>query len=437
MKIVYLAAGAGGMYCGSCLHDNTLAKALSDLGEQVLLTPTYTPLKTDEEDVSLPRIFFGGINVYLQQKSSLFRHTPWWIDGMLDRPGLLRAVTKGAAGTDPEHLGDLTVSMLSGDEGRQSKELEKLVRWLSDEVKPDVVHISNSMLLGMARRFRQELRVPVVCSLTGEDIFLEKLSPPYYEQARALLVERSRDATAFVALNRYYADYMIDYMRLDASRVHVIPHGLQLAGHAARARSAGDRPFRVGYLARICADKGFHLLVEAFLKLATDDRLTRIELKAAGYLGKQDRRYFAEQQRRIVEAGLGDQFEYLGEPDRDGKIAFLQSLDAMALPTIYRESKGLSVLEAWANGVPVVLPEHGSFPEMIADTQAGLLFPPEDIDALAEQIARLALDADLAHGLGQAGYAAVNDRYHAGIMAERTLALYRDLTDIQAQSASE
>src|SRR5437762_1513939 len=80
MKIVYITAGAAGMYCGSCMHDNTLVAALHQLGHDAILLPTYTPLRTDEEDISQQRVFFGGINVYLQQKSGLFRHTPWFLD---------------------------------------------------------------------------------------------------------------------------------------------------------------------------------------------------------------------------------------------------------------------------------------------------------------------------------------------------------------------
>ena len=91
MRIAYITAGAAGMYCGSCLHDNTLAAALIELGEDVLLVPTYTPLRTDEPNVSIGRVFFGGINVYLQEKVSLFRHTPWWFDRLLDNPTLLEA----------------------------------------------------------------------------------------------------------------------------------------------------------------------------------------------------------------------------------------------------------------------------------------------------------------------------------------------------------
>src|SRR4029078_8879827 len=94
MRIAYITAGAAGMYCGSCLHDNTLAAALLELGADVILVPMYTPLRTDEPDVSINRVFFGGINVYLQEKLPLFRHTPWWMDGWLDHPALLNSLTR-------------------------------------------------------------------------------------------------------------------------------------------------------------------------------------------------------------------------------------------------------------------------------------------------------------------------------------------------------
>src|SRR5207249_7617003 len=112
MRITYTTAGAAGMYCGSCMHDNTLAAALTRLGHDVLLVPTYTPIRTDEIDVSQKRVFFGGINVYLQQKLSLFRHTPWFLDRLLDAPRLLRWVSRFAVKTQAAELGELTISML-------------------------------------------------------------------------------------------------------------------------------------------------------------------------------------------------------------------------------------------------------------------------------------------------------------------------------------
>lgn len=427
MRIAYITAGAAGMYCGSCLHDNTLAAALMDLGEDVVLVPTYTPLRTDETDVSIDRIFFGGINVYLQQKSALFRHTPWWLDRLLDHPALLNGLSRRAGSVDPTQLGDLTVSMLRGEMGNQRKELEKLVHWLVAEIRPDVVHLSNSMQLGMARLLRERSGPPVVCQVSGEDLFLEKLPAPYYEQARALLRERATDADAFVAINQYYADFMAEYLAVPRSRFSVVSHGLKLEGHEARHDKRSGEPLVVGYLARVCEDKGLHLLVDACELLASRPAVPPFVLRAAGYLGDGDKPYLDAIQKDVAAGPLAGRFEYVGELDRVRKIAFLQSLDVFSTPTVYRESKGLPALEAMANGVPVVLPDHGSFPEMVADTGGGVLHKPHDVADLAENLAEMLSDRAKAWQYGEAGRQAIVDRYHAAAMAEKTLELYRGI----------
>jgi glycosyltransferase involved in cell wall biosynthesis len=257
LKIVYLAAGAASRFCGSCLHDNTLAKALSQLGENVLLTPAYTPLRTDEEDVSLNRVFFGGVNVYLQQHSALFRHTPWFIDRMLDSPRLLKWLSSRSAGMEPAKLGPLTVSTLEGEHGRQRKEIEKLIRWLEAEAKPDVIHLSNALLLGIAPALKKRLGVPIVCGLAGEDLFLEQLTDPHYTRSRELLRQHAREVDAFVAYNRYFGDFMIDYMGIDPRRIEVIRHGLHLDGHGMKPPRTADKPFTIGYFGRIAPEKRF------------------------------------------------------------------------------------------------------------------------------------------------------------------------------------
>ena len=424
VKIAYLAAGAAGMYCGSCLHDNTLAAELLRMGEDLVLVPIYTPLRTDELNVSQPRVFFGGINVYLQQKWALFRSSPRWLDRLLDHPALLRRISRLSGSVDPTQLGDLTVSMLQGELGNQQKELDKLVDWLLEEVQPDVVHLSNSMMLGLARRIAERCGPPVICSLSGEDLFLEKLVEPYYSTARQLLHERAVDAQAFVALNHYYADEMSDYLDVPRERIHVIPHGLNLAGHGEATGQPSHLPQRIGYLARICADKGLHLLVEACELLSRRTQCPVFELHAAGYLGASDRDYLRELQRSIQSGPLVDRFHYHGELDRDEKIRFLQSLDVFSTPTVYRESKGLPALEAMANAVPVVLPRHGTFTEMIETLGGGLLFEPHNAADLAEKIFELLSNPNLAYELGQEGKDGIVGKHHVSIMAEQTLALY-------------
>ncbi len=432
MKVVYLAAGAGGTYCGNCIHSNTLAAALVKAGQDVLLVPAYTPLRTDEEDVSADRMVFGGINVYLQQHSALFRHTPWFLDRLLDRPALLRWLGKHGAGTRPEGLGPMTVSMLRGEEGRQRKELDKLLYWLEREIRPDVVHLSNLLLVGMARRISRRLDCPAVSTLAGEDDFLEKLPDPHRAEALGVLRERCGELAALVAQSRYYADFMAEYLAVDRDRIHVIPPGLNLEGHAGPPGSpSGVRPSgpeaetrNIGYLGRVRPEKGLHLLAEAFEMLGADRRLPPLRLLVGGYLAKGERPYLAEIEARLADRGLAGRFQYVGELDRPGKIALLESLDVMSVPAVRPETKGLAVLEAWANGVPVVLPAHGAFVELVEETGGGLLCKPHDPAALADALRQLIQDPQRAAECGRRGQRAVRERYHAGLMAQRTVALY-------------
>jgi glycosyltransferase involved in cell wall biosynthesis len=426
MKIVHLVAGAGGMYCGSCLYGNTLAAALGKLGEEAILVPLYTPLRTDEENVGTGRVFFGGINVYLQEHSALFRHTPWFLDRIFDTPELLRWATRRSTSVRPEHLGAMTVSMLEGEHGRQRKEVQKLVRWLAEKVRPDVVHLNNVLLVGCAREIQQRLGIPVVCTLSGEDVFLEKLPEPYYSSARLLIRHRAAELPALVAMNRYFADFMADYLILPRERIEVIPPGINLSGHGPRKEIAfEEHPVTIGYLARVCPEKGLHLLVEALKLLAQDQILPPLSLQAAGYLDQADRPYLQKIRQQVSAWGLEDRFRYLGELDRPQKIAFLQSLDVFSVPTIYRESKGLFALEAWANGVPVVLPRHGAFPEIVEDTGGGVLFQPADPFALAEGLKHLIQNPQFAIASGRRAQQTVHQRYNDYNMAHRTLDLYK------------
>ena len=226
-----------------------LQQVLKKQGHNVSLIPTYTPTRTDEENVSMDRVFYGGINVYLQQKLSLFRHTPWSFDRMLDSPKLLNSLASLSTSTDARDLGELTVSMLKAEQGYQKKELSKLVRWLQEENQPDIVYLTNSMLIGMAREIKYALDVPVVCALQGEDIFLRDLIEPYKSKALTLLAERAADADGFVAPCNYYAQFMAEeYLHVSVDKIHIVPLGLNLDGHGEADQKAAPPPLRIGFL---------------------------------------------------------------------------------------------------------------------------------------------------------------------------------------------
>lgn len=424
MRIAYITAGAAGMYCGSCMHDNTLVTALTALGHDALLIPTYTPIRTDEPDVSQPRIFFGGVNVFLQQKLSLFRHTPRIIDRLLDAPSLLRWVSRFAAKTRAEELGELTVSMLRGEHGHQRKEVLRIADWLADEIRPDIINLSNVMLSGMVHELRKRMKTPIVCTLQGDDIYLESLPPAHRDQVLTLIRGHNAEMEAFITTSDYYAGFMTGYLDIPRERIHVVYPGLNLTGHDGVATGRKGTPLTIGYFARICPEKGLHILAEAFRQLRQQTSLPPCRLRISGWLGEHNRPYYQTVMKNLADAGLAGDVEHIECPDHASKVKFMKSLDIFSAPTTYREPKGLYVLEAWANGVPVVQPRHGSFTELIEATGAGLLCAPEDPADLARALGQLLNDAPLRQAMGQKGKEAVAGFFHAPRMAQETASVY-------------
>jgi glycosyltransferase involved in cell wall biosynthesis len=437
VRIAYISAGAADMYCGSCLHDNTLVAALQRLGHDAVLVPTYTPLRTDEPGVAIERVFFGALNVYLKQIAPPLRRGWARVERLLDRPGLLALVSRLGSATDPGRLGDLTLSILRGEQGNQASELDKLVGWLRDSFRPEVVHLTNSMFAGFARRLKAELGVPVVCSVQGEELFLDGLAEPSRGAVRAALAERAQDVDLFVAPSRFYADLMASYLRVERGRLAVVPLGLHLAGHGLLLPVRAEGPWVVGYLGRIAPEKGLDLVAAAFRQLAAAlGGAGRVRLHVAGYLPPQHRRYLRDVERLLRGWGLAGDYHYAGEVTREEKIAFLAGLDVLAVGTTYPEPKGLYVLEALANGVPVVAPRHGAFPELLAETGGGVLVAPGDPAALAAALAELLRDPGRRERLGRAGREVVHARYGDEAMGAATLELYQGLVQGRHEAAA-
>ncbi|MDA1049749.1 MAG: glycosyltransferase family 4 protein [Planctomycetota bacterium] len=423
-KIAYLTAGAAGMYCGSCMHDNTLASALTRLGVDVQLIPTYTPIRTDEEDVSIDQVFFGGINVFLEQQVPGYRFLPGVVRSLLDRPSLIRWATKRVSSTSPKTLGTLTVSMLRGDQGYQATEVTKICDWLSKTVHPDLVNFSNVMIAGCVPHLKRQLNVPVVVTLQGDDIFLESLPEPYKSQALSEIRKLVEHVDAFLTHSQYYARFMSEYLGIPPEKFRVVPLGIDTRDfptldHSVEARQ--DAPKTIGYLARLAPEKGLHVLVDAFIELRNREATRDARLEIAGWLGENNRAYAEAEFAKLGAAGLEDHYHYAGSIGREEKVAFLHRLDVFSVPTTYREPKGLFVLEALAAGVPVVLPSHGAFPELLESTGGGRLVTPNDPIALADELEKTLLDRPTSRRLGQEGAKAVHERYNADVMARATL----------------
>jgi|SRR5438552_6937358 len=435
MKILSITAGAAGMYCGSCSRDNALAVELLARGHDVTLLPLYTPTRTDESNASSSQVLFGGISVYLQQHLALFRVTPRFLDRLWDSPAVIRRFASRSISTDPKLLGEMTVSMLEGERGVLRKEFDKLLDWLSDESRPDIVNLPNSMLIGLAGPLRSALKRPVVCTLQGEDLFLDGLVEPYRQQAINLIRRHVQDVDCFLAVSEFYVPVMSKLLDVPADRVSVVPLGINLAGY--ERHRPDESPFRVGYFARIAPEKGLHVLAEAYELFRRRTVGTDIQLAAAGYLGRAYEPYLEQVRQRISRAGLAGEFTYYGEVDRQGKVDFLKSLDVLSVPATYDEPKGVFLLEAMATSVPVVQPRRGAFTEIVEKTGGGLLVAPDDPAALADGLYTLWQDRVLGRRLGEAGARGVREHYSIARSANRLLDVYTQVVDRSIRARGE
>ncbi len=416
------------MYCGSCIRDNALAAELIRQGHQVLLVPLYTPTITDEPNVSLHRVFFGGLNVYLEQYLPLFRRAPNFLHRLLESPRLINLLTRFSISNNPRRLGEMTVSMLRGEDGYQNREFSELVAWLAAQPRPDVINLHDSMLIRLAEPIRRALGCVVTCTLQGEDIFLQNLLEPWRSQALDLIRAHADTADAYVAVSHYYADYMSEFLALPRKKIHVVPLGINLEGYDPRPpRRAARHDFRVGYFARITPEKGLHTLCEAYRILRHSNRIPTSRLDAAGYIAPEHHEYLRGIERRMREWGLGAEFQYHGVLSREGKIRFLQGLDVLSVPCSYAEPKGLYMLEAMACGTPIVQPRHGSITEVVESSGGGLLFEPGNAQALAEALHSLWQNPDVAADLGRKGAESVRRLFSVEQEARRSVEIYEQL----------
>lgn len=418
MHIIHLTPGTGTFHCGSCLRDHALIKGLRVRGHDAMIVPLYLPMVTDREEANADQpVHVGGISLYLQQKIPWFHRMPRFIHRWLNDPKRLRAASLRMGMTSAKDLGIMTVGSLVGEKGRQWAEWKKLIAWLKQQPKVDVVSLSNSMLTGLAKAIKEETGARVVVSLQGEDSFLDTLVEPYREQAWKALGENALYVDRFIAPSRYYADLMGSRMGVAADKMTVIHNGIDSTPFPV-AKPDPNWP-TIGYFARMIHGKGLTVLVDAFIELTKRNRLPRVKLKIGGAVTPADEKYIAGLKKKLADAGCLDRVEFQPNLEFEDKTRFFRDVSVFTVPAIYGEAFGLYVLEAMACGIPVVEPESGGFPELIEATGGGILCKHDDATSLADALERLLTDHQLREQLSNKGMSAVRQTFTPQAMAER------------------
>lgn len=433
MKIINIVPGFGGaFYCGNCLRDSAYTQSLKKAGHDSVTIPLYLPLTINNHtDKNNMPVFYGAVNIYLEQKFKIFRHMPDWLHRFFNSPAILRYAAKKSGSTRADGLEEMTISMLKGAEGYQKDELKQLIDYLKNHEKPDVVHLSNALLIGLARKIKQELNIPVVCSLQDEDVWVDAMHEEYQEHMWNLMAERGKDVDAFVAVSNYFADLMKKKMQIPDDKMHTIYIGVEPENY--EMSIPVENPPVIGYLSRLNEENGFEVLIDAFIKLKKMPGFQDAKLKATGGYTDDDRKFIKKQVKKLKKNGFAGNFEIIENFQLDHLKSFFSELSVLSVPVLKGEAFGLYQLESLASGVPIVQPALGAFPEIVKETGGGDTYYPNTPDALADKLYELLSQYHKIQDMSVSGRKAVVEKFNTSELTKKMIDVYSSLFDITSQ----
>ncbi|MGF1586722.1 MAG: glycosyltransferase family 4 protein [Bacteroidales bacterium] len=394
MNIVHIIPGSGGsFYCGNCLRDSKYYTSIKQLGHNVLKVPLYLPLFARDPDQEPVPVFYGAVSIYLKQLYPMFRHAPKWVDNILNATPVLRQAAKRAGSTRAKGLEEMTISMLLGEQGNQSDELDEMIVWLENHFRPDVIHISNALLLGLAPMLRSRLRVPVICSLQDEDVWVDVMSESNREKVWNLMSEKGKDVDAFISVSHFFTAFSMGKMDIPEEKVYTLHLGVDPDDYKFINSLEKDRS--IGYLSRMCEENGLDILIDAFLILKKEASNNDIILYITGGSTGDDTAYIKAQKKKIKNAGLEAQVVFLGHFDNHERHIFFERVSVLSVPVRKGEAFGIYLTEAMASGIPVVQPALGAFPEIVEATGGGLIYDENTPEKLAGSLQALLSDKKL------------------------------------------
>jgi glycosyltransferase involved in cell wall biosynthesis len=405
MKIVYLITGSGGsFYCGNCYRDMLYVRAIRKVpGINARAIPLYLPPdKTALEESGFDKnVFFGAISMYLREKIRFLKNMPAFLDKFFDSSLLLKFAAKQAGTTSTEGYEELTINMIEGDNAFRKEEVDRLVRYLLKDGKPDIIHLSNALILGIARQLKKRIDVKIVCSLLNEDDWIDDMSEPFRSRAWEMIAKEAGHVDVFVTPSNYYKDLFKRKTGLKCSNVMIVPLGFDPEKETLSKKER--EPSSIGYFSRINYHNGFDKLVDAFIELKNKNLIPDLSLKVCGGFTGIDKPFISQQLKKIREHKLQKSVRIYTDFQGDRKMEFFNDVDVISVPVHKYDGYGLYILEANAAGIPAVQPATGAFPEIIERTGGGIVYSPDTVSDLVETLHKLMINKELISSLGEKG----------------------------------
>ncbi len=424
LKIINIVPGFGGtFYCGNCLRDSGFSQALRDRGHEAHALPIYLPLFTgsQQEESHIP-VFYGAVNIYLKQNYRIFRHMPAWMYRFFNSGPILNLAASKAGSTRAHGLEEMTLSMLRGHEGYQQEELQLLVEYLRDHEKPDIVHLSNALLLGLAHKIKNELGIPVVCSLQDEDVWVDAMYPHYRQKVWDMMAEKGKDVDAFISVSDYFSGVMREKMQIPDSKLHTIHVGIDPKNYSYHEPEI-ENPV-IGYLSRMNEENGFAVFVDAFIQLRKNQKFSNVTLRVSGGSTGDDKSFIKKQIKKLKKNNLEHDIEFIEDYSKEALHDFFSGLTFLSVPVLKGEAFGLYQLESLASGIPMVQPALGAFPEIISLTGGGTVYQPNTPEALAAKWDELLSTPDQIIKMSEAGYQGIKTKFNLEKLTQKVIDVY-------------
>lgn len=426
MKIVHVIPGSGGsFYCGNCLRDSKYFDSIRKLGHDALKIPMYLPLFDHDLANNHVPVFYGAVSLYLKQAYPLFRNAPKWLDNMLNTKPVLKQAAKMAGSTRARGLEEMTISMLMGEHGNQSEELEHMTTWLEEHYQPDVIHLSNALLLGLAKKLKERLRVPLVCSLQDEDVWVDVMSESNREKVWQLMGNKSADIDAFVSVSHYFTALAKEKMQLPEDKLHTLHLGV--APDEYNFINSAEKPRSIGFLSRMCEENGLDILIDAFIMLKSDSHNHDVKLYLSGGSTGDDTQFIKRQKKKLNDAGLGSDTVFLDNFENENRHIFFERVSLLSVPVRKGEAFGIYLTEAMASGIPVVQPALGAFPEIVEASGGGITYSDNTPVKLAESLSKLLADNKMMAEMSLNARKGVESKFNINTQAAKLIKIYEEI----------
>jgi len=416
MKILLIIPGSGDkFYCSNCFRDNLLAQTLRSVGQEVVIMPLYLPL-TDKSFQTDSPLFFPATSFYVSHRYFGESTMPAVFERILNSSSMLRLASSFSGTTSAKGMEQMTLSMIQGNDRHFAGQIDKLIHWITHHERPDFVHLSSSMLIGIAKAIKNSVNIPVVCSLQDEEMWIDQLDNSYAKEAWESIGQNSKYIDRFIASSEYYRSAALAKIP-EIKEIDLVYPGVNIEKY--KSMDYPKEP-TIGYFYRMSYENGLDILAQSFVKLKSENTIPGLKLKIGGGYTRENKK-FVNHIRNILQPVIHDVI-WSNRYSLDEHSSFYKSISIICAPLRFNEAVGLYLCEAFAAGRPAVAPDTGSFSEIAGN--AGVLYSPNDSEQLAKALRKILVDSDLYDTYKDNALLLSHERYSDAIAAENLLKIY-------------